>query len=338
MPTSATLTGCWKKLNDLYDFLIAAQANGDLSTAQLATRTGLTPGTLRMWETRYGFPAAPREPGRHRRYTERDAELVRAVLAFRAQGFSLTAAIERARRNSETRPHSLFAELRRRHPEIQPATMAKPALLRLTRAIEDEYCASGAAGLLLASFQRERFYRQTERRWRELARSADLAVAMADFDRLVEAAPAPAEVPIERAQPLAREWTLVVDAHAAHACLAAWERAAPGEQADHRRRFEVLWSFDPQVVRSASRIAVELLSQAAPTVAERVGRSVSGEPAPIGPAVLRFANSLANRIVAYLASGRIGPSGGPEVSERPDVPDGSGVADGPELADGPRKR
>jgi DICT domain-containing protein len=313
----------------LYDFPIADHANEDLSTAQLANRTGLTAGTLRMWETRHGFPAAPRQPGRHRRYAERDVDQVREVLGLRTQGFSLTAAIERVRDSSGARPGSLFAELRRRHPEIQPSELSKPSLLRLTRAIEDEYCAAGAAGLLFASFQRERFYRQTERRWRELARSADLAVAMADFDRLREPRGSPAEVPIEPAQPLSREWTLIVDSPAAHACLAAWERPAPAAQADHHRRFEVLWSFDPPVVRSSSRIAAELLARPAPAIAERVQRGLTVEPGPVGPAELRFATSLANRIVAYLVSGPRAAPGAPDAAGDADARDSADTWDGP---------
>ena len=313
----------------MYHFPIADQTNGDLSTAQLANRTGLSAGTLRMWETRYGFPAPPRRPGRHRRYTERDVELVREVLGLRAQGFSLTAAVERVRRNAMARPRSLFAELRRRHPEIQPADMPKRSLLRLTRAIEDEYCASGAAGLLLASFQRERFYRQSERRWRELARSAELAVAMADFARAREPDGGPAEVPIEPAQPLAREWTLVVDSPTAHACLAAWERAAPGQPADHRRRFEVLWSFDARVVRSSSRIVAELLAGPAPGIAARITQGLTVEPAPVGLAELRFATALANRIVAYLVSEPGAAPGAEAAVEAGDRPDSANGGDGP---------
>ncbi len=313
----------------MYHFPIADQANGDLSTAQLATRTGLSAGTLRMWETRYGFPAPPRLPGRHRRYTERDVDLVREVLGLRSQGFSLSAAVERVRRNAEARPRSLFAELRRRHPEIQPADMPKRSLLRLTRAIEDEYCASGAAGLLLGSFQRERLYRESERRWRELARSAELAVAMADFDRLREPDGGPAEVPLDPAQPLSREWTVVVDSPTAHACMAAWERAAPGEPADHHRRFEVLWSFEPRVVRSSSRIAAELLAGPAPAIAARVAQGLTVEPAPVGPTELRFATALANRVVAYLVSEPGGAPAAPDEVERAARPDSANGADGP---------
>ena len=40
-----------------------------------------------------------------------------------------------------------------------------------------------ARPLLIAAFQCERFYRAYERRWRELARTAELAIALADFER-----------------------------------------------------------------------------------------------------------------------------------------------------------
>jgi DICT domain-containing protein len=299
---SSILTTCFINRNELYHFRIADPVNGDLSTAQLARRTGVTPGTLRMWESRFGFPAPPRQPGRHRRYRQRDVELVREVLRLRAEGFALGAAIERARAGAAASPTSLFAELRRRHPEIQPAALVKRALLRLSRAIEDEYRAQGSSGLLLASFQHERFYRQTERRWRELARGAALAVALADFAGLAEPAGGPIEVPIERGRPLADEWTLVVDSPSAHACLAAWEHVDQEGPADARRRFEVVWSFDPEVVRSSSRIAAELVRATAPAVANSIELSLPADPASPTAADLRFATALANRIVSYLAA------------------------------------
>ena len=196
-----SLTSCWIKLNSLYHFPIADPANGDLSTAQLASRTGLTAGTLRMWETRHGFPAPPRLPGRHRRYTERDVEAVREVLRPAERRVSrYRAAIDRVRRRNAPGARSLFAELRRRHPEIQPRrALPKRLLLQLTRGDRGRVLrrrARAAVRLLPA----RRVLPAAETRWRELARSADLAVAMADFDRVSGAAtPAAAEVPIEAA-------------------------------------------------------------------------------------------------------------------------------------------
>jgi DICT domain-containing protein len=282
----------------LYRYRIAAAANPELSTAQLAARTGVPAGTLRMWESRYGFPAPARLPGGHRRYSEQDLAAVSEVVGLREQGLSLTAAIERTRRQERAPVASVFAGLRRRRPEVAPAILSKRVVLAITRAIEDEYCAHGAYGKLIASFQRERFYRQAERRWTELARTASAAVVLADFAELAEPPGAPAEIPIDLTDPLAREWTLIVDAPGARACLAAWEQPSQTELPDAQRRFEVLWSFEPEVVRAAGEVATELLWRLAPHVAR--GLPETNPDAVIHGGELEFATALSQRMVGYL--------------------------------------
>jgi DICT domain-containing protein len=279
---------------------MATTTDPELSTAQLAARTGQPAGTLRMWESRHGFPAPARLPGGHRRYSERDVDAVLEVLRLREQGLSLPAAIERARRQSLPLDGSVFSALRRRRPEIAPSVMAKRALLPITHAIEDEYLARGASGFVFGSFQREHYYRISERRWRELARSTPIAVAVADFSLIREPGDAPSEVPVEIHQPLAREWTVIVDAPGAHACLAAWEQPSQTELPDRDRRFEVMWSFEPDVVRAASEVAYELLWSLAPAVARRLPELEP--PTASGIDELRFASALAQRIVGYLGT------------------------------------
>ncbi len=78
--------------------------------------------------------------------------------------------------------------------------------------------------MLFASFQRERFYDQERRRFRELSRGAALAVVFADFKQARERAGAPAEIPVDRTHPLTREWAIVCDAEHHAVCLAGWER------------------------------------------------------------------------------------------------------------------
>jgi MerR family transcriptional regulator, light-induced transcriptional regulator len=251
-----------------------------------------------MWESRYGFPAPARLPGGHRRYSQQDVDAVTEVVGLREQGLSLTAAIDRTRRQEHAPIASVFAGLRRRRPEVAPAILSKRVVLTITRAIEDEYCAHAAHGTLIASFQRERFYRQAERRWTELARTASAAVVLADFAELAEPPGAPAEVPIDRTDPLAREWTLIVDAPGARACLAAWEQPSQIELPDAERRFEVLWSFEPEVVRAAGELATELLWRLAPQVAQRLPE---GNPdAVVHGGELEFAAALSQRMVGYL--------------------------------------
>jgi DICT domain-containing protein len=273
-------------------------------------------GTLRMWESRYGFPTPARLPGGHRRYSEQDVSAVREVLRLREQGLSLPAAIDRAGRQEEQAPvASVFAGLRQRHPEVAPEILSKRVLLELSHAIEDEYCAHAAPGTLIASFQRERFYRASQRRWVELARTASTAIVLADFAEVAEPPGAPIEVPIDVSHPLSREWTLVIDAPGARACLAAWERPAEFELPDRDRQFEVVWSFAPEVVRSAVEVAAELLWRLAPEVARRLPMV---DPGAVGDgSELYFANSLSQRMVSYLGA----------VLDRRDRPLGSHPAD-----------
>ncbi len=285
----------------MYRFPIASVANTDLTTAQLAERTGLSAGTLRMWETRHGFPDPSRLPGGHRRYSVADVERVREVLRLRDQGLSLPAAIERARTRRHAPAVSVFAGVRRRRPDIAPTVLPKPAVLALSRAIEDEYCARAADGVLVGCFQRERFYRRAEHRWRELARTAHLAVALADFARPAEPAGAPVEVPIGGHHALAREWAVLISAEGLQACLAAWEQPADAEVGDADRRFEVLWSFEPAVVADAVTVAAELLGPLDPAVAGRLEAArdrVAADPDP-APA-LRYGGAVAQRMVGYL--------------------------------------
>ena len=252
-----------------------------------------------MWESRYGFPTPARLPGGHRRYSEQDVIAVQDVLRLRRQGLSLTAAIERAQRQEQLPVPSVFAGLRRRRPEAVPAVLSKRVVLRLTNAIEDEYCAHAAHGVLIASFQRESYYRLAQRRWTELARTASMAVVLADFDSITDGAGAPAEVPIRQSDPLAREWTLIVDAPGVKACLAAWEQPSQDELPEAQRRFEVLWSIEPEVVRSATELAADLLWRLAPSVAERMPPPPSDMTTSADE--LRFATSLSQRMVSYLA-------------------------------------
>jgi DNA-binding transcriptional MerR regulator len=272
-----------------------------LSTTQLAELTGVPAATLRMWEARHGFPAPARLAGGHRRYGDRDVELVRAVVRARQEGLSLAAAIDRARAGDTPAPASIFAGLARRRPDLQPMTLSKPALLALSRAIEDEHLAGARGGVLVGSFQTARFYRQSERRWRELARNARVAVALADFKRLRRPARGPVQVPVRRDHPLAREWAIVMHASDGSACLAAWEIPAPVAPADADRRFEVLWSPEPEVAVGALAVTAELIARSAPDVATALDASRAQAVLP-SSAELRAAVRQAHRMLAYVGT------------------------------------
>ncbi len=270
----------------------------ELSTAQLSAKTGLPAGTLRMWESRHGFPSPARLPGGHRRYSQRDAEAVLEVLRLREQGLSLPAAIERARRQEQPSERSVFAGLRRRRPDLAATVSQKRLLVAMSHAIEDECLAHAGRGLVFGSFQRREYFQAAEPRWRELARTARLAVAVADFPELAEPDLAAAQVPLHIHHPMVREWTVIVDAPGAHACLTAWEHPGNGALGDNDRQFEVIWSFEREIVRAASEVAAELLNDLAPDIAARIPDAVADGSGSDG---LRFGSALAHRMVEYVA-------------------------------------
>ena len=273
----------------------------NLTTAQLADRTGVSAGTLRAWRSRYDFPAtAPGSSGEHRRYTESDVRAIEEVASLRAEGVSLSAAILRARGALEELPSSIYAGLLQRRPQLRPQVLGKRALLELTRAIEDEHAAHAGTGLLLASFQKAHHYRASESRWQELARHVSVAIAMADFERVRTRRGWPTEIPVPLEDPLAREWTLIVNSPGAHACLASWEIPAAHHVKDSERRFELVWSFDAAVVDDATSVAAAILSRHAPQIAARLPSGLDHRATTA--AATRFGSDLAARAVAYLGA------------------------------------
>ena len=68
-----------------------------LAIKDVAERTGLAAGTIRMWEQRYGVPEPARADSGYRVYSPEDVELLRRAVALRARGLSVPAAHERAR-------------------------------------------------------------------------------------------------------------------------------------------------------------------------------------------------------------------------------------------------
>lgn len=224
-------------------------------------------------------------------------------------------AVEQAGALLDRPESSVFAGVRRRHPGLRTQLLRKPAVLAMSRAIEDECCAQAERPVLFASFQRERFYRASEHRWGELARTAASAVVFADFaDRPHRARTRSAtplspgtpgspgssvvEVRVPFDAPMNREWVLVCDSPDYPGCVAGWERPETADLPDAARRFETFWSVDALVVRHAARICARLTEQ----YDAGLGSSwpqLDGSP-PQASAETRRASGVLDRMLGYL--------------------------------------
>jgi MerR family transcriptional regulator, light-induced transcriptional regulator len=280
----------------------------DLAIKDVAQRTGIAAGTIRMWEQRYGFPAPERTSSGYRRYTENDVDALRKVLALRHRGLSVPAAIQRAQDHeggSSDRP-SIYAAVAAAAHGTRPQILKKSTLIALSRAIEHEALAVAAAPILFAAFQRESFYRKVERRYARLTANADAAAVFAQFAAgLRHPAGGPVEIPIVADDALGNEWAVIVDAPGYAACLLAWEQpgvSEPGGPGDLDRRFEAIWTIDPRAVRRATQAAARLAGHADPVLGARLQRLLEDRPLALddpAPAL----TALTNRIVAYLEAG-----------------------------------
>jgi DICT domain-containing protein len=274
-----------------------------LTIGDLARRTGLTPATLRAWETRHGFPRPQRLESGHRRYDERDVVLVQQVLRRRDAGVRLESAIVEAAAARRTPVASVFAELRRRQPHLAPQPLRKSTLLALSWAMEDECCARAQRPALFAAFQHERYFRRAEARWAELARTSRSTVVFADF---AGAGPSSGEgvtggatlVHLPAEAPMRREWSLVCDAPDHPAALAAWELPGQKEVRDADRVFESVWTLEPHAVRNAARTCAGLASQLSPDL--HLDLAALDSTPPEASDDLQAATTMFARLLSYV--------------------------------------
>jgi DNA-binding transcriptional MerR regulator len=269
-----------------------------LRIRDVVERTGVGEATLRAWESRYGFPEPERLASGHRRYGDRDVELVRRAAELRAAGLPMAVAIAQARQTAERPTGSVFAALRRHRPELPVGRLPKRQLVQISQAIEDESAYGTSDLLLFGAFQQARHYRASEARWRELSRAAELAVVFADFPKPRRPRGGPVELPIGERAPLEREWVVVCDGGERAACLVAWELPGQDGVEDRERRFETIWTGDRATVRFAAQTCCAL---ADPELVKPIQQRLD-QPVPPASDEVRRGEALTGRLIAYLAA------------------------------------
>jgi DICT domain-containing protein/nitrogen-specific signal transduction histidine kinase len=166
---------------------------------------------------------------------------------------------------------SVLSELLQAVPQLRAQIYFKSSLTALSHAMEDQVLAATTENpLLIASFQRESFYRQEANRYRRLARKSNqvyvLAAAETDFSNASEDYETVAFDPQQDA--LRHEWHLVIIARHYTTCLVCRERQNPALELysaelpvsfdlDPARQFEGIWTSD----REVSHIAADILLQ-----------------------------------------------------------------------------
>jgi len=274
---------------------------GALAIKDVAERTGIAAGTIRMWEQRYGFPAPDRTASGYRRYSDDDVEALRRVASYRRLGLSIPAAISRVQASeaATTDRPSIYAAVSAIDEMARPQLLRKSTLISLSRAIEHETLAHAAAPVLFGAFQTEEAYRRVEFRYKRLARQADATTVFADFPRERREGADPVEIPIDLDDAIGNEWAVIVDAPGYSACLLAWEHPQQDGVEEARRRFESIWTVHPRAVRRAAEVATRLVAQEDAEYGAELEGLLTDRPLAMETPVPAL-TALTNRAIAYM--------------------------------------
>ncbi len=239
---------------------ILGDEDASLTVGDLAARTGVAAGTLRMWEKRHGFPVPVRLESGHRRYRESDVEAVRRVVEARDRGTRLDRAVAEVLAPIPV-GESVYGLLRQRYDDAPSHQMRKGTLTALSHAIEDEFCSTADRGRLLGGFQTTAFFEPAAPRWTQFARISQGVTVFAEHaDGAAPMPPSIQHIPIPPEARSRREWFVVCESTTMPVVMAGWE--VPGHRPVHDmdRSFEVSWSLDAAMVSDAVRVCQRIAS------------------------------------------------------------------------------
>ncbi len=209
---------------------------------------------------------------------------------------------------------SVLTELLETRTDLHPQMYFKSSLIALSHAMEDQILANTRVSyppLIIASFQRERFYKQEAHRYRRLAQISDqvyiLAAPETSFSSNSDIYEKIAFAPEDS---LAQEWHLVIIAEQYTSCLICRERKFSTQQLDasiidNSRRFEGIWTFDRRVTQTAAKIIFKRILAYRPELAAKIKQAkarylqITPNPPQVNPETTQI-DPFVQRLVTYL--------------------------------------
>jgi DICT domain-containing protein/signal transduction histidine kinase len=215
---------------------------------------------------------------------------------------------------------SVLEELLQRSPQLRSQLYFKSSLTALSHAMEDQVLAGGSQPLIIASFQRERFYRQEAHRYERIAVITPhvyvLAAPETSFTSptFINASRDYETIAFEPDDQLSHEWHLVVISQKYSTCLICQERQNAPESAtaepqlpamDQTRRFEGIWTFERSASCEAADILLERILVYRPELATKIA-AARAEYLGDQPHGLQEVDPdpFAQRLVTYLQAGQ----------------------------------
>ena len=215
---------------------------------------------------------------------------------------------------------SVLEELLAQSPHLRPQLYFKSSLTALSHAMEDQVLAAGGQPLIIASFQKERFYRQEAHRYRRISRlTPQVYVLAAPETSFMNATETYAKVAFEPTDGLSHEWHLVVIGATYSTCLICRERSplaseAPASEAptfppapmsmDQSRRFEGIWTFDRDISIQAATILLNRIQHYRPDLAAPIADAKAQLRVPVSSPPEVAPDPFAQRLITHLQAGQ----------------------------------
>lgn len=174
---------------------------------------------------------------------------------------------------------SVLAELVLEVPQIKPEIYFKSSLTALSHAMEDQVLASSDQPLVIATFQKENFYRQEAHRYRQISNlTSQVYVLAAPETEFKNSSEYHETVAFHPRDTLSREWNLLVLGQEYSSCLICNEydnsgqvdEISPFNEIDQVRRFEGIWTFDRQVCLQSAILLLYRILRYRPELKEKV--------------------------------------------------------------------
>ncbi len=168
---------------------------------------------------------------------------------------------------------SVLSDLLNAIPQLRPQLYFKASLTALSHAMEDQVLAATTdRPLLIASFQRERYYRQEAHRYRRIAQRTDQVYVLSALETdFTNASGFYETIAFDLEDALSQEWHLVIIGQQYATCLVCRERfmnptkkksPLPNSfDVDPSRQFEGIWTSDRTVsFKAADLLLARILS------------------------------------------------------------------------------
>ena len=186
----------------------------------------------------------------------------------------------------------------------------KNTLVALCHALEDFILETDSTPIMIAAFQRGKWYLQEAERYGEIAQKSSQVVIMATVDTGFAEHPTSqlsnvALVSLEPSDPVAQEWHLIILSPKYTAMVLCQELSESdyGSQGqpedDIERKFYGFWTFEPDLVLEATKIAIahiggydQDLQQALTTEVKHITSSITEERDDLGVVVQRVVDYL----------------------------------------------